>query len=521
MYTGPRGRGSGSGSANTAKVVQWLASVAKVEVERWQRLVVGEGQGAGAGSGSGSGSGLAERAQGLGLVTVDAAAVVGKSKLLLSHREEGTREAALQLCVCAVMLDLLQAWGAERLGPASASGSGSGGTYLSYLRSLLLRIKRADGASPTSAAAAAKVDTQGGSDKPSSASGHATPESVFLRTLSPGLATVLQEVSRASPRVGERFLLAAIKALQGSLQAMDAAALRTDRPDRPGSPRASVGEWGSGGGGGGGGHVENSSCSSSGVVGGGGVNKGTSPAYPDKLPGASSSFGSTASTSSTASTATVSSTSSSGGGSMGRGTSGGVGGVAFDRTESDSPKPNPDPSPTSPCPRPGSGRAESVPATHASPSSSSSSIADTFFEAKLVLRIAPTTDTAWNQLARGTREFPEFVQGLTTGAKEIAITRGALLQLILPFNEGTSSSDQASTAAAMTVAGASMSNRYHVSSGVGIRSNIGNNDTCYGSGMEAVAGKSVGLVTGLGASTLARLGLARVDRLREQAVDVR
>ena len=142
-----------------------------------------------------------------------------------------------------------------------------------------------------------------------------------------------------------------------------------------------------------------------------------------------------------------------------------------------------------------------------------------WYEAKLVVRTVPSTDTAWNALVLGTRTSDDFVVRLGAAAKEVGITRGALLRLVLPFEESTSASDQAALSASPR--GASLASLYPPSAGTGIRSNIGNNDTYFGSGADAVAGRSLGQASGLGAEPLHRLGEGRVEALREQAVALR
>ena len=70
--------------------------------------------------------------------------------------------------------------------------------------------------------------------------------------------------------------------------------------------------------------------------------------------------------------------------------------------------------------------------------------ADTWFEAKLVLRTLPNTETGWEQLRSGARDGPVFIKMLTEASQRAGIPRGQLLRAVLPFDESTNSNDQAS-----------------------------------------------------------------------------
>jgi len=92
-------------------------------------------------------------------------------------------------------------------------------------------------------------------------------------------------------------------------------------------------------------------------------------------------------------------------------------------------------------------RTEVDSATYTSSSSSSSSskrqvVSDLWFEAKLMLRIVPSTESGWNQLSRGAKNAPLFISQLTAAANKCNLPRGTLLRTILPFDESTSSNDQ-------------------------------------------------------------------------------
>ena len=71
-------------------------------------------------------------------------------------------------------------------------------------------------------------------------------------------------------------------------------------------------------------------------------------------------------------------------------------------------------------------------------------INDQWFEARLILRSIPNTESAFRQLADVTnKEIVEnFSETLTAVASCCGMPRGALLRVILPFDENTSSNDQ-------------------------------------------------------------------------------
>jgi hypothetical protein len=68
-----------------------------------------------------------------------------------------------------------------------------------------------------------------------------------------------------------------------------------------------------------------------------------------------------------------------------------------------------------------------------------------FFEAKLVLQSVPRSQEDWDVMNDTIRAAPAFFQSLASTSKQMAIARGALIRQVLPFDESTSSNDQAST----------------------------------------------------------------------------
>jgi len=73
---------------------------------------------------------------------------------------------------------------------------------------------------------------------------------------------------------------------------------------------------------------------------------------------------------------------------------------------------------------------------------------DNWFEAKLMLRseAIPTDSSTWDKLARTTSGCDAFIRGLDEEAKKCNVPRAKLLRCLLPFDENTSSGDQAATA---------------------------------------------------------------------------
>ena len=72
-------------------------------------------------------------------------------------------------------------------------------------------------------------------------------------------------------------------------------------------------------------------------------------------------------------------------------------------------------------------------------------INDQWFEAKLVLRVVPNTDTAWTSFRTNIckENVDSFTNTLQTVAEQSGMVRGKLLRVVLPFDENTSSNDQA------------------------------------------------------------------------------
>merc|ERR1711871_35990 len=89
--------------------------------------------------------------------------------------------------------------------------------------------------------------------------------------------------------------------------------------------------------------------------------------------------------------------------------------------------------------------------TYTSPSSSSTganpldAVSGLWFEATLVLKHTPQTREDWKHLTTVTRNSKNFFDQMTKSAVSGGIPRGSLLQIVLPFDNVTSLSDQADT----------------------------------------------------------------------------
>ena len=79
-------------------------------------------------------------------------------------------------------------------------------------------------------------------------------------------------------------------------------------------------------------------------------------------------------------------------------------------------------------------------------SKSLESLSNLWFEATCVLKQKPRTEADWNHLTNILRGSQSFFSQMTSSAKNASMTRGALLQVVLPFDNATSLADQAATA---------------------------------------------------------------------------
>ena len=66
-----------------------------------------------------------------------------------------------------------------------------------------------------------------------------------------------------------------------------------------------------------------------------------------------------------------------------------------------------------------------------------------FFEASMVLKTVPKTGAEWENLCSVVEMAPRFFKDLDTTAARLSLARGALIRSVLPFDEYTSSNDQA------------------------------------------------------------------------------
>lgn len=71
-----------------------------------------------------------------------------------------------------------------------------------------------------------------------------------------------------------------------------------------------------------------------------------------------------------------------------------------------------------------------------------------WYELKLLLQRTPSDEKGWDDLVEGVKQAHAFFPLFLSAAQQQAVSVGALLQRVLPFNEHTSSADQASTGAA-------------------------------------------------------------------------
>lgn len=73
-------------------------------------------------------------------------------------------------------------------------------------------------------------------------------------------------------------------------------------------------------------------------------------------------------------------------------------------------------------------------------------LSDKWFEVRMMLKVLPTTSSSWNNLVSVAKGCDGFVDDLTSAAHRVGVTRATLLRAVLPFDESTSSSDQAKVA---------------------------------------------------------------------------
>ena len=72
-----------------------------------------------------------------------------------------------------------------------------------------------------------------------------------------------------------------------------------------------------------------------------------------------------------------------------------------------------------------------------------SKLSGDWFEVRLILKQVPTTGEGWSTFSQVVKSAPAFYQQLNSAAKAGGMPRAALLRVVLPFDEDTSSSDQA------------------------------------------------------------------------------
>ena len=72
-----------------------------------------------------------------------------------------------------------------------------------------------------------------------------------------------------------------------------------------------------------------------------------------------------------------------------------------------------------------------------------SKLSGDWFEVRLILKNVPSTGEGWSTFSQVVKSAPTFYQQLNAAAKAGGIPRAALLRVVLPFDEDTSSSDQA------------------------------------------------------------------------------
>ena len=158
---GPRSKGS-KGASNSAKVIQWLQSVAATEMEASLTALATHGS-------SKFRPSVYER--------IDASLLFKRSKTVYGHREEAVREAMVLLGAILITLDILQ---------IAADSPG----FVSLADSL-----------------ATEADTD-------------AKESLVLKMVSPSLAAALLDMKKVAPRVYPKVLAAASRQMLASSQTL-------------------------------------------------------------------------------------------------------------------------------------------------------------------------------------------------------------------------------------------------------------------------------------------------------------
>jgi hypothetical protein len=69
-------------------------------------------------------------------------------------------------------------------------------------------------------------------------------------------------------------------------------------------------------------------------------------------------------------------------------------------------------------------------------------LSDSWYETRLILRMIPSTESAWRQLSTVIKESSSFFQLLSSTATCNNMPQGTLIRIVLPFDEDTSSNDQ-------------------------------------------------------------------------------
>jgi hypothetical protein len=405
LLAGPRKGSASSSNASSSRVVAWLTGLCKVEVDRMSRQLA---------------TAHSDAFKPSPFEKADTAATLARCRGLLSHREEATRDAAVELCVSVVLLDVL--W-----------SSATVVALVSAAKQASSRLKKAD------------------------SSGGAAAEAALLKGLSPACGAALSDVSKVAPRLYDKLVAAAIKglsALANNVMTMHAAALA---PSVAGvSPRASVST-----------STDRTTAASAPLapapasqpqakargpspptasvsapalpstpvepnpkrpVLGKGVSQGLG--LPPRHPGLdlqadftladpekTARLGTPDGTDGTASTASTASS-------------------ADDASDSYSGRS------LRASPRARSSPPEAQAQAPAQAHPLRAALEGQWFEAKLVLRMVPNTESSWNVLTTVLSESSEFVSALTAAAKQCGIPRGTLLRAVLPFDESTSSNDQ-------------------------------------------------------------------------------
>jgi len=438
------GGGSGSsagGASNTARVVQWLDSVCRAELDKASRQFS---------------TAHSDAYRPSPFDKVDSAAVLARLRPLLVHREEATRDATLDWAANVLLLDMLQAC------PSVA-------VLISTSKQAQARLKKGPTAGDGAGAAAS------------------TPEAALSKALSAGGAAALADLaSKGSARVTERLVGSVTKALAVLAQAVmvaHASAQGGGAGSGLVSPRAS-------GSGPVGGSTGAAAVAASGrpplgaaVVGAGASaldastprsrasKSGSSTSAPPVLPVTpvepnpkprptvgvvSVPAHSHANANTNANVQQVVKPAGATGSPRGTGPAGlslslpsgldtgkaapssplGSDGGTASTTSASSGGSDRDDLPDPPL-------APSLPPSPSAAQAQAQAVNNGWFEAKLVLRTLPNTETGFELLRQGSREAGVFFSSLTAAAQRCGVPRGQLLRVVLPFDENTSSNDQA------------------------------------------------------------------------------